>query len=532
MPVQGCYAGWAVGGNVRSISTLTQAGAVVLGSVVLLGLAGCTETGLRGQSPPSGAPGSALEITPATLDFGMVAPDEQVVGQLQITARGSAVQLDQLTVELDSFALLDPPSDLLLQMDESVDVGIVFQSSDLGRLSSVVRADSDAEGGPAFATLLSQVTLLEPDVHATPQALELESGQAAGVRVSNEGQADLEVYTVELQDAPGFSLVEGFSGPQILAAREAFEVPIAYSGTGAEGRLVITSDDPDEPALIVPLVGNVGDGDCEDIDGDGDGSNLCDDCDDADPGRAPHLSEICDDDIDQDCDGKDAKGIVLALLPGWGGGSGDGSLIWPSFEADWSSHGTCPVSLVDIAPGFTVETLTDSGATSIVITDPGGAPIEYTADEKAAVRAYAQDGHGGVIVTYLLSWDGWDHSDMWDNSDLADLVGVRPLALDTAHAESVSNYVRVVDAGHPLNDGVSGGYTVTPYGYAQGRVTESWSASLLPGATIAAQADDGHMATIGYQGSTWRGVFFTGMADYQSGAPRAMYNAALWTGAE
>lgn len=44
---------------------------------------------------------------------------------------------------------------------------------------------------------------------------------------------------------------------------------------------------------------------CMGLDGDGDGADALEDCDDADPGRAPGLPEICGDGIDQDCDNAD-----------------------------------------------------------------------------------------------------------------------------------------------------------------------------------------------------------------------------------
>lgn len=47
--------------------------------------------------------------------------------------------------------------------------------------------------------------------------------------------------------------------------------------------------------------------DCAGTDADGDGSNACDDCDDADPARTPGAPERCDE-VDNDCDGAPAAG--------------------------------------------------------------------------------------------------------------------------------------------------------------------------------------------------------------------------------
>lgn len=499
-------------------------------SLFLLLLTGCSETGLRPDASPSDGARPRIQFVPPAVDLGTDAPGRDRIAELELVAVGGAVALEGLTLDGTDFALLDAPEGLLLERDERVPVDVVFSGRALGTHTARLQADSDV--GPAHATIRGQIALVEPDISASTDVLQMESGSADSVLVSSVGAADLEVFTVELQDAPGFRLRESPELPATLTPGQAVEIAVQYEGMGDEGHLVITSDDPDEPALRIALIGLEGDDGCASIDADGDGSNLCDDCDDEDPGRAPHLAEICNDGIDQDCDELDATDVTLALLPGWGNGSTDSNLIWPSFEDAWSTHGECAVNLVDVPPGFDLDTLIDADATSLVITDPAGNSIVYTEDESAAIRAFAEEGHGGIIVTYLLSWDGWSHGDLWDNRALADLVGVQPTAIGTAHAEGVANRVQVMDPAHPLNDGLGSSYQVTPYAYAQGRTTTSWSAGLLPGASVVAEATDGHMATIAYEGPGWRGVFFTGMADYQSGAPQAMYNAAVWTGAK
>jgi len=44
------------------------------------------------------------------------------------------------------------------------------------------------------------------------------------------------------------------------------------------------------------------------VDADGDGASICVDCNDNDPDRNPDAAEICDDGVDQDCDGDDLAG--------------------------------------------------------------------------------------------------------------------------------------------------------------------------------------------------------------------------------
>ena len=64
---------------------------------------------------------------------------------------------------------------------------------------------------------------------------------------------------------------------------------------------------------------------CFCIDDDGDGVALCDgDCDDTNPDAYPGATEVCNDGIDQDCNGKDkTKGCKGGGRNGGGGGGGD-----------------------------------------------------------------------------------------------------------------------------------------------------------------------------------------------------------------
>jgi hypothetical protein len=70
-----------------------------------------------------------------------------------------------------------------------------------------------------------------------------------------------------------------------------------------------------------------------DVDGDGDGCIVSEDCDDTDATINPDATEICDDGIDQNCNGLVDEGCAIYYLDGDGDGYGDST-----------------VSLVDTAP--------------------------------------------------------------------------------------------------------------------------------------------------------------------------------------
>ena len=124
---------------------------------------------------------------------------------------------------------------------------------------------------------------------------------------------------------------------------EALEVPggTEVCGDGADNDCDGTAENVDEDGdgIIAELCGGE---DCNDndplaspdVDEDGDGFSTCDDCDDDDEDINADAIEVCDDSIDQDCDGEDRPGDL----------DGDG------FDVDFCGGDDCDDDDPDINP--------------------------------------------------------------------------------------------------------------------------------------------------------------------------------------
>lgn len=492
----------------------------------LVVLAACSDYKLTAED-------TTLTVRPESLALGVVELGASTEGLLTLSVTGGPVHVTGVGIEGEGFTLEDAPIGETLADGSSRAFTVRFTADAAGEYASVVSIRSDADVRGAIDVPVT-VRVAEapafPEIDVNPLHLEVDSSSPETFIVASVGEVDLDLASIALSASSdaGFTLEGVATG--LLASGDEIVVTVSYAGLGGSAEVEIASDDADEPLVVVTLNGTGSD--CTVIDADGDGSNACDDCDDADAGRSPTLAEICDDAIDQDCDGADAGSVVIGLLPGWGSGTADTSLIWPKFASSWSTFGTCPVEVRDVGRDFTLATLLATGSTTLVLTDPAGGTKQYTAAELQAVRDWAEGGYGGVIYTYLMTWDGWSHAEMWDNGDIADLVGVDPAALSYANPAAVTT-VAVTDPTHPVSAGLPASFPLTSYGYSQGRSTTTWADALLPGASIVMAGSDGNMVAIVHEGAVWRGVWFTGMADYQSGpaSSRAMYNAAVWTGA-
>jgi hypothetical protein len=139
-----------------------------------------------------------------------------------------------------------------------------------------------------------------PDISVDPPAIDfgvvlVGETATATFTVANVGDAPL--TTALVVDGDAFSITT--TTVTLLGdASAVVDVTFAAGPVGAYvGTVTVTSDDPDEPTIVVDLSGEVG------ADADGDGFSGSDDCDDADPAVNPSAEETWYDGVDQDCSG-------------------------------------------------------------------------------------------------------------------------------------------------------------------------------------------------------------------------------------
>lgn len=214
--------------------------------------------------------------------------------------------------------------------------------------------------------------------------------------------------------------------------------------------------------------------------------------------------------------------VTVAWVEGWGSGYGDGSLSWSDLETNWATYGGCPVVFTDVHQPFTLSTLTATGADVVLLSDPSGGTRSYSTTEMTAIETYVQGGSAGVVATYMLDYVSYD------NSRLAELVGVSASSL-VNNSSAVSGSMTVQLPTHPLATNLPSSWTATSFLYEQQTVS-GWPSALLSGAVVVAGTGT-ESRIIAYPGSTWNGVFLTGMLEYQSTSTdshQALYNSLIW----
>jgi hypothetical protein len=217
-------------------------------------------------------------------------------------------------------------------------------------------------------------------------------------------------------------------------------------------------------------------------------------------------------------------GTVKALvLPSWNGG---GASAWNVLKTQWPQFGDTPIvidnSTLGGATSFTYAQLVASGADVLILSNPAGGNIQYSATEVQALQRYARDGHN-LIGTYRVFQWGATY-----NNALAPLFGLQDTLRYWPNVNIISNQFQVLQES-PLTDGVGPGGWVSK-GYAASLLPQggaTWDVTGLAGAVPVAECDGFESIVTRYDAEGYVAIYASNMPEYDVGTAdlQLLYNA-------
>jgi len=205
--------------------------------------------------------------------------------------------------------------------------------------------------------------------------------------------------------------------------------------------------------------------------------------------------------------------------------------IWQYLSDNWSQYGTTPIQIDDqtlLGVGsFTLQQLEASGASVVIVSDPAGGLMQWTAQEVQDLEQYARQGHD-LIGTYLLF-----QYDQVDNRALAPLWGLRPdLAYDTGSPPpAAAATTPLLVPSHCLFARLTDPLPQGGWPFVEAPVDGSWDPDDLAEATMLARSADGHNIVTEYLGPGYRASYISYMPEYESQAHapsvQFLYNAIV-----
>ena len=206
-----------------------------------------------------------IDLDPTLLDFGAVEVGVTVSMDAEIWSMGSAdLELGALSMVggTEFQIVVDPSLQVVVPGDVTV-VTVSYTPTDMGGDSATIEIPSnDPDENPVYLDLIGQHDPIQ-DIDVTPPSIWF-SGIDVGnmgtdtVTVANVGTGDLWVDLPVLSGSSEFAMAAG-AFPSSIPPGGSLTISVIYTPvdlTTDTGEITITSDDPDEPTVVVPLTGD------------------------------------------------------------------------------------------------------------------------------------------------------------------------------------------------------------------------------------------------------------------------------------
>ena len=210
------------------------------------------DNSLRPFSGSGMGDGPAISVEPMNLHFEALGPDSEQV-QTFTSIGGGALVVEDLEItgqSSGSFTLLDSPSDLTLEVGESVDIDVAFSAMGNGEQSATATVRSTDAFAPLVpVSLLGEGVVSELQLAPDPLAfgnIGVGCDRDNAVVMTNIGSESLEVLTIE-GPSGSFSLRDVPALPLLLAPGEQASVGIGFVPEiegDFTGSLTVTSTEP------------------------------------------------------------------------------------------------------------------------------------------------------------------------------------------------------------------------------------------------------------------------------------------------
>jgi hypothetical protein len=227
--------------------------------------------------------------------------------------------------------------------------------------------------------------------------------------------------------------------------------------------------------------------------------------------------------------GATENGVRAVLVKPWDRCEHTRWRVWDDISRDWPLYGETPVEVVHdphlcTADRITYQDLVASRADVLILSNSAQTGRSFTWSEVAAVRRYADEGHG-VLGTYaLFRWGATD------NRALAPIFGIKPAAFSPVESTAALDLIQL--RSH-LFFNISNPWWMVYPAYSLAPPDGSWDRADLAGGLYAALSRPSRKdAIVNYRAPASQRVYLSVMPEYLGGGEQEqlLYNAIVVTG--
>ncbi len=205
---------------------------------------------------------AAFQLNPASVNFGQVTVGKQATQLVSMSNTGNmALNITQVKLSNAQFSVLNISTPIPLPVGKTGTFQVAVNPTSAGSLTGTLTAEGDGGSTPVIVNLSATAVSLQPQLSLSSANINfgsVSSGLKAtsNLVLTNSGATNLTISLLTLTGAD--FAISGISTPATVPAGQSVAAVVTFSPTAAgstTGSLVITSNDPTNPTLAVPLSG-------------------------------------------------------------------------------------------------------------------------------------------------------------------------------------------------------------------------------------------------------------------------------------
>jgi HYDIN/CFA65/VesB family protein/centrosomal CEP192-like protein/ASPM-SPD-2-Hydin domain-containing protein len=205
---------------------------------------------------------AAFQLSPSSVSFGQVVVGKQATQAVSISNTGkAALNITQLTLSNSHFSVAGVTTPMSLAIGQTGTFNVTVNASATGTLTGTLTAQAVGVSQPAVISLSATAVSSQPQISVNPTNINfgtVSTGLKANsnLLITNAGANDLTISVLALSGAD-FGL-SGITTPKTISAGQSAQVALTFSPAAsgsATGTLSITSNDPTNPTVTIPVTG-------------------------------------------------------------------------------------------------------------------------------------------------------------------------------------------------------------------------------------------------------------------------------------
>jgi len=203
-----------------------------------------------------------FQLSPLSVNFGQVAVGKQSTQTVSVANTGNVgINITKMTISNSQFSVSGMTTPMALAIGQTSSFTVAVNPTSAGNLTGTLTAQGDGGSTPVVVNLSANAVTSQAQLSVSPTAVNfgtVSTGQkgTSTLALTNSGTTDLTVSLLTLTGAD-FAL-SGITTPKTISAGQAAQMTVTFSPTAvgsSTGSIGITSSDPSNPTMTVPLSG-------------------------------------------------------------------------------------------------------------------------------------------------------------------------------------------------------------------------------------------------------------------------------------